>query len=59
MSPIKSIFINVKKDMSELGVWLASKHTTQTSLGTHTVHGLTLYLGTPMPPAPSKLPTVW
>ena len=59
MSPIKSIFINVKKDMSELGVWSAAKHTTQTSLGVYTVHGLKLYLGTPMPPAPSKLPTIW
>ena len=25
--PMKSVFINVKKGMSELGAWLAAKHT--------------------------------
>ena len=24
---MKSVFINVKKDMSELGAWLTAKHT--------------------------------
>ena len=26
--PMKSVFINLKKGMSKLGVWLAAKHTT-------------------------------
>ena len=28
MLPMRSVFINVKKSMSELGCWLAAKHTT-------------------------------
>ena len=26
--PMKTVFINLKKGMSELGIWLAAKHTT-------------------------------
>ena len=28
MLPMRSVFINVKKSMSELGCWLAAKHAT-------------------------------
>ena len=33
--PVKSIFINVKKGMSELWRWLAAKHTTSTNILNH------------------------
>ena len=33
--PVKSVFINVKKGMSELWCWLAAKHTTSTNILNH------------------------